>query len=261
MQLRFLGTGGATAHARFNSAVAVDSRLLLDAGAPLIVTLTQAGIEPDGIRYVLLSHCHGDHFAGLGSFLIDRVLSRGPGLVVVGPAGAEQRVDALCRALWGNGWRTMGRGGFDLEHVTIEAGDRVETEHYQIEAVEMPHDNGTYDATASVGYVIDDGQIKLGFTGDAAPGPWVDRLLERSDAAIVECSSPDPGPTHLSHDYVRELATRHPHTRLILTHFVTPPPLIDGTIAAQDLGAVEVSRPVAETDAVVCESTGRSHSS
>lgn len=74
MRLAFLGTGAATSRDRFNSSVAVDGRLLLDAGAPLLVNLTRTGIEPDGIGCILLSHCHGDHFVGLGTFLIDRVL-------------------------------------------------------------------------------------------------------------------------------------------------------------------------------------------
>lgn len=122
MRLAFLGTGAATSRDRFNSSVAVDGRLLLDAGAPLLVNLTRTGIEPDGIGCILLSHCHGDHFVGLGTFLIDRVLGRGPNLLLVGPPETEQRVDAFCRALWGDSWRVMGQGGFDLKHVAVEAG-------------------------------------------------------------------------------------------------------------------------------------------
>jgi ribonuclease BN (tRNA processing enzyme) len=230
MRLTFLGTGGATARGRFNSAVAVDERL------------SRAGIDPDGIRCLLLSHCHGDHFVGLGTFLIDRVLARGPSLMLLGPPGAEERLDTYCRALWGNGWRSMGRGGFDLKHVTIEAGERVEAEDYEIEMHEIQHDNGYYDATPSVGYVLDDGQMKLGYTGDTAPGPWVDGLLDRCDVAIIECSGPDPGPTHLSDGYVRELAGRHPTTGLILTHFGAEPPTIDGATVAEDLATIEVER-------------------
>ena len=39
MRVTFLGTGGSTTRGRFNCAIAVDDRLLLDAGAPLMVKL------------------------------------------------------------------------------------------------------------------------------------------------------------------------------------------------------------------------------
>ena len=206
-----------------------------------MVNLPRAGIDPDDIRCLLLSHCHGDHFVGLGTFLMERVLAGGPSLLLIGPPGADEQVDALCRVLWGDGWRDVGPGGFDLEYVTVEAGARVRAAHYDIEVVEIEHDDGYYHATPSVGYVLDDGEVRLGYTGDTAPGPWVDRLLERCDTAIVECTAPDPGPTHLSEDYVRELVKRHPRTRLILTHFWTDTPAVEGATTAQDLGVVQVA--------------------
>jgi ribonuclease BN (tRNA processing enzyme) len=252
MRVAFLGTGAATSRDRFNSSVALDDRLVLDAGAPLLVNLSRVGIDPDGIRYVLLSHCHGDHFLGLGTFLIGRVLDRGPSLVLVGPPETEQRADALCRALWGDGWRTMGHGGFDLKHVRVEAGVRVELDPYRVEVLEIQHDSGTYDAVQSVGYVIDDGEVRLGFTGDAAPGPWVDRLLECCDAAIVECTGMDPGPTHLSHRYVGELVRRHPETRVIITHLGSERPPFAGVLAAEDLTSIDVQSVLTTPATAAC---------
>jgi ribonuclease BN (tRNA processing enzyme) len=240
MRLTFLGTGAATSRDRFNSSLAVDDRLLLDAGAPLLVHLTRAGIEPDGIGCILLSHCHGDHFIGIGTFLINRVLERGPGLLLVGPPETERRIDTFCRALWGEDWKAMGHGGFDLKHITVEAGARVTIDPFEVEVLGIQHDSGAYDATTSVGYLIDDGKTKLGFTGDTAPGPWIDRLIERCDAAIVECTGIDPGPTHLSHTYVKRLVRRHPQTRVILTHFGTEPPAIADVIAAEDFSAIDL---------------------
>ena len=240
MRLTFLGTGAAPSQSRFNCAIAVDDRLLLDGGAPLLVNLPRAGIDADHVQCVLISHCHGDHFHGLGPFLMSRVLQGGPDLLLVGPPGTEERVDSLCRVLWGESWRTM-RPGFELEFVSVRAGQRLRAAGYDVEVVEIEHDSGHYHATPSVGYLVDDGKVRLGYTGDAAPGPWVDRVLERCDAAIVECTGPDPGPTHLSDDYVRALVHRHAETRVFATHFWAEAPVIEGAIVAEDMAVAEIA--------------------
>jgi ribonuclease BN (tRNA processing enzyme) len=239
MRLTFLGTGASTSTARHNSAVALDGRLLLDGGAPLLVQLARAGLAPDRIETVLITHGHGDHIIGLGTFLIDRVLCAGPPLLIVGPAGFDEQLDQLCRVLWGDSWRTMGPG-FQLDYLTVAAGRTFSACGYQIDVVEISHDNGHFHAVPSVGYVISDGKTRLGFTGDTAPGPWVEALLRRSDVAVVECTGSDPGPTHLSNEYVAQLTARHVGVRIILNHFWKAAPSIKAATVAEDLMQVDV---------------------
>jgi ribonuclease BN (tRNA processing enzyme) len=64
MRLAFLGTGAAFSLDRYNGAVVVNGRLLLDGGAPLLPHMHRCGVDPGAIDAVFLTHFHGDHTLG-----------------------------------------------------------------------------------------------------------------------------------------------------------------------------------------------------
>src|SRR5215467_5994571 len=105
VRLAFLGTGSAFSLERYNGAVVVDARLLLDAGAPLLPHMHRLDIDPLGIDVVFLSHFHGDHVLGLPPFLLYRCMFTNRPLHVVGPPGVADRLEQLCVLVWGEDWR------------------------------------------------------------------------------------------------------------------------------------------------------------
>ena len=71
MKITFLGTGAAdwpvkkekdlVEHRRYSS-VLVDNVLLIDPGPQVIDALLELGINPNGIKYIINTHKHSDHF-------------------------------------------------------------------------------------------------------------------------------------------------------------------------------------------------------
>ena len=115
VRIGFLGTGAAFSVERYNGAVVVDGRLLLDAGAPVLPHLHRLGIEPAAIEAVFLTHFHGDHVLGLPTFILHRAFLPGGSLTVVGPPGVEERVETLLQLAWGSAWPEH-RGDMDLRY-------------------------------------------------------------------------------------------------------------------------------------------------
>src|ERR1700737_2804767 len=70
MRLAFLGTGSAFSVERYNGAVVVDGRILLDGGAPLLPHMHRLGIDPGAVQLLFLTHFHGDHMLGLPPFAL-----------------------------------------------------------------------------------------------------------------------------------------------------------------------------------------------
>src|SRR5215467_10014406 len=104
MRLAFLGTGSAFSLERYNGAVVVDGRILLDGGAPLLPHMHRLGIDPGAIEVLFLTHFHGDHVLGLPPFMFYRGFQPSGPLAVVGPPGVGERVESLLRLAWGDEW-------------------------------------------------------------------------------------------------------------------------------------------------------------
>ena len=122
MQLRFVGCGDALGSGgRFNTCfhVAGDSvNFLIDCGASSLPTLKQLGIARDGIDLILITHFHGDHFAGLPFLLLDAQFTRrSRPLVIAGPEGIEAKLSNLMEALFEHSSTTKQR--FDLSVVAL----------------------------------------------------------------------------------------------------------------------------------------------
>ena len=101
MKVRFLGTGDAFGSGgRFQTCIYVEAaggRFLVDCGASSLVAMRRFGVDPLDVDTVLLTHLHGDHFAGVPFLILDAQFKRRTRpLTVAGPPGVEARVrDAM----------------------------------------------------------------------------------------------------------------------------------------------------------------------
>lgn len=79
MKIITLGTGAGTpSKTRSNSLNVLSTpngEYIIDAGAPVTVSLIRNDIDLNNVRAVFVSHMHEDHFGGLSSFLKDRMRS------------------------------------------------------------------------------------------------------------------------------------------------------------------------------------------
>ena len=123
MQVRFVGCGDAFGSGgRYNTCFHVTgerANFLIDCGASSLPALKRLGIVRDDIDLVLITHFHGDHFAGLPFLLLDAQFSRRTRpLVIAGPQGIETRLTQVMEALFENSSRTKQR--FDLSVVALK---------------------------------------------------------------------------------------------------------------------------------------------
>ena len=231
MAVTFLGTGAAVAPHAYNAAIVVDRTVLLDAGAPLTVHLPRAGIALEEPRAVMLTHFHADHTFGLASLILGRVLRAEPPppLAIVGPAGTRAYVIQLLEFAWGPEILEAALARRQVEVQEMAGGESFAVEGSLVTAYPMTH----VPRVSCLGYVLERGGVRLGYSGDAELSAGLEALLGASDHAVVEMTYEDPGPMHLSRGEVEGLMKRHPDVRFILTHRATDGP-ITGAVAARD---------------------------
>ncbi len=216
--VRFLGSGDSFGDGgRFQACILVEHdgfRALLDCGATSLVALKRAGVDPNTIDAILLTHFHGDHAGGVPYLILDgQFRKRERPLVVAGPPGLRERMTAIFEAALPTSSATRQR--FDVTYAELgEAPTRIGP----LEAIALPVAH--LPATEPRGLrVAVGGQVIVGYTGDTEWCEALPRLADGADLFIAECYSFEKAiPQHLSHAAL--VAHRHElrAKRIVLTH-------------------------------------------
>ena len=171
--MRFLGSGDAFGSGgRLQTCIVLESagsRCLVDCGASSLIALKRAGIDPNEIDTVLITHLHGDHFGGVPFFLLDGQFSRrSRNLLVAGPPGLSERVTQAMEVFFPGSSRAQRKFATDF----MELADARPT---TIGAMRVtPHE--VVHACGAPPYALRielDGRT-IAYSGDTE---WTDRLL------------------------------------------------------------------------------------
>ena len=241
MKITFLGTAaaegipfpfcdcGTCRHARIHKgrnvrkrqSVLINGDLLIDIGPDLYASCADLGLSLTGLRYLLVTHSHKDHFAGFNLELrarMFRLTTELPELTMVaGPS---------VLTMWGASG--VSDKSAELKRIPFLPGDRTELPPYSIRAVKASHIFAIGDA---MNYIIDDGRTKLLYASDTGmygEEAWRQIAGNRFDAVIMEATlgNRQQGKSHLSFadfrlmlEHMREIGAITDKTRLFATHF------------------------------------------
>ncbi len=183
-----LGSGDAfNSGARFSAAYLVQApgcTFLLDCGPSTLLALKRQGIDPAVIDFVILSHLHGDHFAGVPFLLLEYLYEnpRSRPLLIAGPADVENRVRLLFAACYKE--LSTRRPPFDLEFRELVPDTQVGIGGAKVLPFQVPHQK----EDLSLGLKTEIAGKKILYSGDSA---WSERFVELSrgvDLFLCECT-------------------------------------------------------------------------
>jgi len=219
MQFRFVGCGDAFGSGgRYNTCFHVQGErvnFLIDCGASSLPALKRQGVKRDEIDLVLVTHFHGDHFAGLPFLLLDAQFTRRTRpLVIAGPEGIEARLQQAREALFENSSKTQQR--FDLNVIAL----RAEATH-SFGAVNVTPFAAVHGESGGpfLAYRIEAEGRTIAYTADTE---WTEALIPLGHAAdlfVAEAYTYDrPVRNHLSLKALEARLSDIKPKRLILTH-------------------------------------------
>jgi ribonuclease BN (tRNA processing enzyme) len=219
MKLQFVGCGDAFGSGgRQNTCFHVTGErvnFLIDCGASSLPALKRLGIARDAIDLILITHFHGDHFAGLPFLLLDAQFTRRTRpLVIAGPEGIETKLPQVMEALFENSSRTKQK--FDLEIVTLKPEETREFDAVTVTPYPVVHGES---GGPFLGYRIQAEGRVIAYSADTE---WTETLIplaRDTDLFIAETYTYDRiVKNHLSLTTLESHLAEIKPKQLILTH-------------------------------------------
>ena len=202
------GSGG-----RFQTCIAVGREVLIDCGATSLTALRQQAFDPNEIHTVVITHLHGDHFAGLPFLILDgQFRRRTQDLTVIGPPGSGDRLTTAMETLYPGSSHVRRR--FEV-HV-LEHADRRPQQlgDLSVTPFEVRHASGA----PAYAVRLRTPDRTVAYSGDTE---WTDALLHASDGAdLFLCEGYGPAPIrwHLDLDTLAQHRDSFNCGELLLTH-------------------------------------------
>ncbi len=248
MRVRFVGSGDAFGSGgRLQTCLCVESdarRVLVDCGASALVGLRKFGVDPNAVDAVLVTHMHGDHYAGIPWLALRRAAAGAERpLTVLGPEGIAARLPVLADHLFPSASPRPDRFRLDLrEYASLRPVSLPEAWPGGLTATGYPVTH--VPATNPHALRIEAGGKVVAFSGDTS---WDDRLIAAAagaDVFVCEAWSLRPGvPVHMDVETLRARRAELDCARIVLTHMgedVLAALPIEGFEAAEDGMVIEI---------------------
>lgn len=155
------------------------TRLLLDAGEGTQHRVHEAGFSVASIRYILITHMHGDHILGLIPLLQSRSLSGTETQVtIIGPEGIRDYLLENFKLLYF-------RPRFDVSVIELKGDDELRLSNdVAVQAIELDHGIATYGYALRFG-----GKRTLAYITDTRPLPRkLSSIIEEPDVLIHDAT-------------------------------------------------------------------------
>jgi ribonuclease BN (tRNA processing enzyme) len=243
MQLRFVGCGDAFGSGgRYNTCFHVTGNsvnFLIDCGASSLPALKRLGIARNNIDLILITHFHGDHFAGLPFLLLDAQFGRrSRPLVIAGPEGIEARLPQAMEVMFEHSSRTQQK--FDLSIVTLKPEQPQSFGGVKVTPYSVVHGES---GGPFLGYRIEAERRVIAYSADTEWTETLVPLARDADIFIAEAYTYDRiVKNHLSLSALEAHLPEIAPKRLILTH-----------MSDDMLGRLDSLRHIAASDGMIVE--------
>lgn len=220
MKVTCLGTGDALhGGGRGHASLLVEDdagRFLVDCGATTPVELARRGLSQRSLDAVLITHLHGDHFAGVSFLLLDALYGAGRErpFLIAGPPGTAERVEAMLALTYANAARKT--RSFATDYRVLEPGGALDFGGRRVRAWEARHMSGD----TALCLRIESGSKVLAVSGDSARTDALAHACDGADLFVCECTMANPSANiqHLSVPELVELQPTWGARRVVLTH-------------------------------------------
>lgn len=212
MKIQLIGTGNMVS-TRNSASTLINEHILFDVPNGCLKGMMKQNIDVSKIDTFIISHTHGDHNFDMPFVLLNdhpNCDEKHP-LKIITDEVSKQSIKSLITA----------SHFFDnieepeQKYIDISEVDNMEIINgLDIQIEKMSH-KGVKFAT---GYILKDGKVSLGLTGDTGMCEGVERLASKVDYLIADMSKEEGNEAHMGINDIQELLSKNPKLKIIPTH-------------------------------------------
>ena len=210
MEITFIGTGNSGSKKRANPSVLIDD-LLIDIGCGTVKQLGNLNIETKGIKYVLISHFHSDHFADIIHLLVARYFrNENKNLIrILGPIGLEKTIRDFITLTQDNVMLLN-----NTEIIDLKENEELELDEFKITPLSLVHGN----VKSIYGYIIEKDNKKIGYACDTTVCDNFEKICKNVDYLICDVNGIETTPIHMGLNDFTEFAKKYKDCKFYAIH-------------------------------------------
>ena len=214
MKLQFMGTGSIGSSC-FSACTVVNDDVLIDMPNGIIKYMKKINVEVEKIRYIFITHFHGDHFDELPFYMIYKYANKcSYETVVYGPKGIKEKVVNLMELIFPNAYEDI-KDKINVRFVEHN-GEEVELENgIKVKPIPVIHEN----LKPAYGYMVFDVEHSVGFSGDSMYNESIDEIIENTEMSILDTNFPyDGNDAHMGVSDIEKLCQKYADKKIVCIH-------------------------------------------
>ena len=187
----------------------IDEDIIIDMPNGTYKALSNLKLKHKKINYVLFTHFHGDHYFDIPFHFLNMCKSKNCFVNIYAFKEGFKKIKKLLKLAFPNSVMKINK---NVEIKYIDK-DSFYINDYFVSRVYVKH-----SFMNACGYIIDNGKVKVGFTGDARYSKGVIKLAKSCDYLICDCTYLKGNMKHMGIDDIIKLSTKYSNCKYICSH-------------------------------------------
>ena len=199
---------------KYNSAsYLIDKKTMVDFPNGTCKNLFRFEINPNSIEDIVITHFHGDHYFDIPFYFLLKSKSKLLDINIYCGKEGKRKIKNLLKLAFPNSTAEI----LKILNLKYEHKNIFELKKYSVERVEVEHGR-----MPSYGYIFNDNDKYIGFTGDTALCENVEHMSSKCDYLFCDCMFPEGTTKHMGIDNLKYLSEKFPQCTYVVSHMEIP---------------------------------------
>ena len=209
MKIKVIGSG--SMWTKYNSACyLVDEDIMVDFPNGACKYLYRKNIKPSKINKVLLTHFHGDHYFDLPFYILNKSKSENKKVNIYCSKEGKLKIRRLGILAFPNSFKEAS----EETNLEYNFNNSFMVNSYKVNKLLVDHGR----MKPAYGYIFNDNEKYIGFTGDTALCENVERMAEKCNYLFCDCMLNQGSKKHMGIDNIKYLTKKYETCTFVVSH-------------------------------------------